>query len=199
MSARVSVNPGDRYARLTVVEEVEQQNGRRRVRFCCDCGNEKIALLENVRTGRTTSCGCYLMEVSTKHGMKGHPGYESWRNMIARTTEGGSAQRNRPNYVGVSHDPAWDSFEQFWSDMGPTWFDGAVLGRYGDRGDYTPSNCRWITKAENNREKSTAALYGVPTEADLAQTREQMDRNHARWFGAVEHLPPVPWSTDADQ
>jgi hypothetical protein len=161
VTARVPVSPGDRYARLTIVEEVEQVGARRRVRFRCDCGNEKVALLENVRAGRTTSCGCYLMEVSTKHGMVGHPGYESWRNMVARTTPGSSAQRNRPTYVGVQRDPRWASFEEFWADMGQTWFEGAVLGRYGDRGNYTPTNCRWITKAENGRERASAALYGV--------------------------------------
>lgn len=156
MTARVPVNPGDRYARLVVVEEVEQDGTRRRVRFRCDCGNEKVALLENVRAGHTTSCGCYLIEQVSTHGhsKQKHGGYESWRNMIARTTPGGSAQRNRPNYVGVTRLPSWSAFEGFWADMGATWFDGAVLGRYGDEGDYTPTNCRWITKSENSREKS---------------------------------------------
>lgn len=36
--------------------------------------------------------------------------------------------------------------------MAEGWFEGAVLGRYGDIGDYAKDNCRWQTKSESVRE-----------------------------------------------
>jgi hypothetical protein len=164
VSKRIDVHPGDRYGRLIVVEEVEGRGHSRCFLLSCDCGQSKQADLDNLRRQLTTSCGCHMREVNTKHGMIHHPGYHSWKNMISRTTPGGSAQRNRPGYVGVGRHPAWSSFDAFWLNMGPTWFHGAVLGRYGDVGDYTPTNCRWITKSENAKERgrrTPARLYGV--------------------------------------
>lgn len=79
--------------------------------------------------------------------------YSCWEAMKQRSTPGSSAQRDVPSYQGVSRDPRWNSFEAFYEDMGPTYFEGAVLARYKDQGDYTPNNCRWVTKADNNREK----------------------------------------------
>jgi hypothetical protein len=82
------------------------------------------------------------------HGMSQHPTFRSWWGMCKRS----SPDYNVGNYAGVGRDPRWDKFENFYADMGATYFPGAVLGRYGDVGDYTPANCRWITKSESTRE-----------------------------------------------
>lgn len=87
------------------------------------------------------------------HGMTKTPIYLAWQNMLSRTTPGSAHQRTYPSYVGVQHDTRWDAFGAFYEDMGATYFEGACLARYGDTGDYTPSNCRWVTKAENARDK----------------------------------------------
>jgi hypothetical protein len=66
---RVPVAPGDRYGRLTIVEELsphrnfsanrERVRTERRFRVRCDCGVEKEAWWGNLRTGMTKSCGCW--------------------------------------------------------------------------------------------------------------------------------------------
>jgi hypothetical protein len=87
------------------------------------------------------------------HGMTGTPVYQAWQNMLARSTPGSAIQGDTPSYVGVGRDPRWESFTEFYADMGGTHFPGAALARYGDTGDYTPSNCRWVTKAQNARDR----------------------------------------------
>lgn len=79
--------------------------------------------------------------------------YIAWQNMLARSTPGSAIQRYTPSYVGVSRDPRWEQFSAFYEDMGETYFEGACLARFGDTGDYTKDNARWVTKAQNARDR----------------------------------------------
>ena len=58
MAKSIIIKKGDKYGRLTIVKEVEQKNKKRRFLCRCDCGNEIIVTLGNLRSGNTTSCGC---------------------------------------------------------------------------------------------------------------------------------------------
>lgn len=59
---------GGRYGRLTVIREAPPaftSGGRkmRQVLCVCDCGNEKVVRVENLRKGSVKSCGCLAKEV----------------------------------------------------------------------------------------------------------------------------------------
>jgi len=62
---RIEINPGDIYGRLTIIKEVEQNKwGRRQVEaICSHDGNIRTYLLNSLRIGVTTSCGCYKSEI----------------------------------------------------------------------------------------------------------------------------------------
>jgi len=50
---------GERFGKLTVVEQLPSTvRGQRRWRCKCDCGGEHISTTGNLRSGRTTNCGC---------------------------------------------------------------------------------------------------------------------------------------------
>lgn len=61
-SKRTTVENGTRYGRLTIVSETTVSNDGRNRRFICkcDCGNEVIVQLNNLKTNHTTSCGCAM-------------------------------------------------------------------------------------------------------------------------------------------
>ena len=51
---------GKRFGRLTVIKEFGKDDANRLRWLCkCDCGNEHITRGENLRSGKTNSCGCY--------------------------------------------------------------------------------------------------------------------------------------------
>ena len=62
MAKSIIIKKGDKYGRLTIVKEVKQKNKKRRFLCKCDCGNEIIVTLGNLRSGNTTSCGCKKKE-----------------------------------------------------------------------------------------------------------------------------------------
>ena len=55
---------GNRYGRLTVLKRADENSKRGEARWVClcDCGNEIVALGENLRHGNTRSCGCLRRE-----------------------------------------------------------------------------------------------------------------------------------------
>jgi hypothetical protein len=64
---------------------------------------------------------------------------------------------------GISVCSRWDSFENFYADMGDP-PEGMSLDRYPDvNGNYEPGNCRWATgeeQARNRRSNHILALDG---------------------------------------
>ena len=65
---RIEVIPGEKYGRLTVIKEVEPHvypSGQKERKILCSCecdGKEIEVLLNSLRRGLTTSCGCYRNE-----------------------------------------------------------------------------------------------------------------------------------------
>ena len=59
---------GHRYGRLTVIGPAGMSNDKHKKWLCqCDCGKQIIAIGKNLRSGGTTSCGCYREERRTQH------------------------------------------------------------------------------------------------------------------------------------
>lgn len=62
---------GQKFGRLTVIERAEDKITKRGTPLImykckCDCGNECTVLGANLKHGKTSSCGCYAREVSSK-------------------------------------------------------------------------------------------------------------------------------------
>lgn len=128
----------------------------------CECGNTKAISGSDLRTGRTTSCGCYRREMvaqrNTTHGHSDTPECKSWYHIRNRCLNPKSTDFSRYGGRGITVCAEWASFERFISDMGPRPSARHSIHRIDNDGPYAPWNCVWATPTEQARNKRTSAL-----------------------------------------
>lgn len=58
---------GEKYGRLTVIEQPERINGRTYCKCICECGNTVLKRMDGLKSGNTRSCGCLGDETRQKN------------------------------------------------------------------------------------------------------------------------------------
>ena len=123
--------------------------------LCHGCGKVWCMPGKQIRNSKYPAKGCRSC-ANKKHGMHNTPTYISWNDMKSRCKY--DYPVNRHHYgKGITYDPAWESFENFYKDMGVR-PEGYQLDRIDSSKGYCKDNCRWVTPAENVRNSSTAKL-----------------------------------------
>lgn len=142
---------GKVFGDLTVVAPGAGKYGRPSWHCVCSCGKEVDVGRGNLRSGATTSCGCYskkvLAERSRTHGLSSTGAYASWSKMMQRCYDNRHPYFSEYGGKGIQVDPSWHAFESFYGDMGdrPA---GTTLDRIRNTLGYSKSNCRWATRKE---------------------------------------------------
>lgn len=87
-----------------------------------------------------------------QHGQSYTKTYVSWRQMWMRCSNPNVKQYQWYGARGIKVCDRWKDFKNFYADMGNR-PEGLTLDRIDNDGDYEPSNCRWATQQEQQRNR----------------------------------------------
>ena len=102
---------------------------------------------------------------SYKHGKRNSAEYNTWRSIKKRCYKLNNASYKDYGGRGITMCDRWfDSFENFFADIGPRPSPKHSIDRIDVNGNYEPSNCRWATvlqQVTNKRRKPNTGVTGI--------------------------------------
>ncbi len=147
---------GQTFGRWTVIFRAPYDHRGKSQWFCkCECQTIRMVSDANLVSGQSLSCGCYSVDLLTKHGCstrsKRTPTYNTWNAMNQRCNNKNNRKYKLYGGRGISVCKRWGTFENFLEDMGER-PPGTTIDRFPNQdGNYEKSNCRWATYAKQNR------------------------------------------------
>ena len=182
---------GQRFGRLIAIERVGTDKHRNAVWLCqCDCGNTTTVACNELRRGRTNSCGCLgrerNREAHIKHGGRYTRLYGIWRGLRQRCSNPNAKGYCNYGGRGITVCPEWKDFPTFkkWAhDNG--YNNSLTIERIDVNGNYEPSNCRWVTRSEQSQNKQdTIRVAGM----SLKKYCREHDISYWKATQLVKHL-----------
>lgn len=154
---------GRRYGRWLVLGDRTTGAPVPRILCRCDCGVERMVIAMGLRSGSSTSCGCWNREYKrvgpVKHGHSRSATYNSWSAMNQRCANPKTIGYANYGGRGIAVCPEWAaSFEAFLADVGPRPSRRHTLDRIDGDGDYRPGNVRWALARDQCRNKTNNRL-----------------------------------------
>lgn len=175
---------GEKYGRLTIIETFFEFGSdgkkRKRARCSCDCGGEHVACYYSLRRGNVSGCFNCSKAVRGKSSRFTHrqaKGFADenpeeykvfcvWRGMIARCTNPKNSHWHRYGGRGIDVCDYWmESFENFISDMGMRPTPDHQIDRIDNDSGYRKSNCRWVSRKDNARNKNMNRVLEINGES----------------------------------
>lgn len=176
MSRKYEIVVGDQFGRLTVLSPPVYHADKKKwvAKTKCSCGTEKYVAIYHLLSGTTLSCGCYGAEQRGKakgakiHGLSDTDEYRILSKIKERCYLKSCVAYKYYGARGIKVCSRWlepkgQGFVNFVSDMGKRPSKDHSIDRIDVNGDYEPSNCRWVdkyTQARNKRSNNYLTYKG---------------------------------------
>lgn len=147
---------GQTFGLLTVLRRAGFA-GRNPTWWCkCSCGEEVEVRGDRLKNGQRKACarnGHFWVGSQPPGLARLHPvEYNTWQRIRERCTNSNCAGWEYYGGRGIKVCERWNSFKNFFEDMGPKPSGKHSIDRYSDvNGNYEPANCRWATLSQQRR------------------------------------------------
>ena len=164
---------GKRFGKLVAIKTAgKTKNGAYLWQCKCDCGNEIIANVGNLKNGHTKSCGCLRVDRCktnfTKHGLEHTRLYGIWSDMRLRCYDEKNIAYHRYGGRGITICDEWKNDVKAFYDWATAngYKDSLTIDRINNDGNYCPENCRWATVKEqaSNRRSNILVTHNGKTQ-----------------------------------
>jgi len=151
---------GKIFNRWTVISNPLTEKGHTFYLCQCSCDNHNIRKVrsDQLKNGISKSCGCYALEIKTKHGMSKERIYKEWYAMIDRCYNSKRDDYIRYGGRGIIVCEEWIDLKiglynfKDWA-INNGYDDNLSIERMDVNGNYCPNNCTWITMNEQAKNK----------------------------------------------
>lgn len=146
---------GKKYNNLTVVSLAERKKLKSGRNICmvnckCDCGNISVYKLYDLKISHSKSCGCKKTVFIKRHGLASNEIYPLWKGMNARCR---NTKNKDYNGRGITVCEEWKNTPNKFIEwaLKNGYNKTLQLDRKNNNGNYSPSNCRFVTRSINLR------------------------------------------------
>ena len=161
---------GQKFGTLLVLKyngSITNPGGKKESSWLCKCLNcGKEYSVRNSIIKRLKSCGC-LQASSIKTKEDEHI-QSVWRGMLSRCRNPNNSYYNDYGKRGISVCEEWHHFRNFQKWCYENGYKiGLTIDRIDNNGNYNPSNCRFITNKEQQRNKRNNRMLKDPFDGEV--------------------------------
>lgn len=159
---------GARFGRWTVICRAgKAKNGHTQWLCECACGQTEIVGGDSLKSGHSRSCGCLRKETHWEtHGKSKTKLFRVWCAMRDRCLRPTDKCYSWYGGRGISVCSEWsNSFQEFYNwALNSGYSAGLTIDRIDNNGNYTPSNCRWVDRSTQSRNRRSTHFITVKGE-----------------------------------
>jgi hypothetical protein len=153
---------GNVYGKFTVIKyDKEKSTPKKHYWVCrCECGNIKSVNIDNLKNGSIKACGCLKGQNSKKYLIQNKKLYKKWQHMKSRCLNKNDISYKNYGARGIKVCDEWLNYNNFANWSLNNGFDEKLeLDRINVNGNYEPSNCRYVCRLINSRNKRDSKKY----------------------------------------
>jgi len=190
---------GKKFNKLTVIELIGSKYGVTKWKCKCDCGNYAVVASVELKNGTTKACGC-LKGKHRKYPISSENNrlYKTWSHMKSRCYREKDISYKNYGGRGIAVCNEWlQDFMSFYNwSIENGYKKNLEIDRINSDENYSSSNCRWVTKLINTRNRRISinidgkSLMEIAIESSIKYKTlwQYMKKNNCACGIAVEHF-----------